>query len=251
MFTGKQLAEYCKKIYAHKDHWAYWYGTYGNMCTDAKYKSKKKQYPEHYGSSRTSGYMKDIEKKRRCADCVGMIKSFFWTGGKYDTEPKYGTNHCPDKSANGMIEYCKKTGPINTIPDIPGLVVWKPGHIGVYVGDGYTVEMRGFDYDCVLRKVSAGPWTKWGMLPKTMIAYDEEPEPKPEPTEYGHVLVTGDRVNIRSAPGVASKDIGTVRKDDMLVYQGISKEADGKPWYLIVYKNQNGWISSRYAKLVK
>lgn len=30
----------------------------------------------------------------------------------------YGTNHCPDKSANGMIAICKKTGPIKDIPDI-------------------------------------------------------------------------------------------------------------------------------------
>ena len=181
MFTGKQFAEYCEEMYRNKDHWAYWYGTYGNQCTLKKYESKKKQYPEHYGSSRKSGYMKDIEKGRRCADCVGMIKSFFWTGGKYDTDPKYGTNHCPDNSANGMIAICKKTGKIKDIPDIPGLVVWKSGHIGVYIGGGYTIEMRGFYYDCVKRKVKDGPWTKWGMLPDSMISYDDKPKPEPEP----------------------------------------------------------------------
>ena len=246
MFTGKELAAYCETMYANKNHWAYWYGTYGNQCTEAKYKSKKKQYPEHYGSSRTKGYMKDIEQGRRCADCVGMIKSFFWTGNKYDTDPKYGSNGCPDKSANGMIELCKVTGPISTIPDIPGVVVWTNGHIGVYIGGGYTIEMRGFDYDCVKRKVKDGPWKKWGKLP--MLSYDE---PKPEPTEYGHVLVTGGSVNIRSAPGVKSKDIGTAHKGDLMVYQGVTREADGKPWYLIVWENQNAWISSKYSKLVE
>jgi hypothetical protein len=246
MFTGKELALYCEEIYANKSHWAYWYGTYGNMCTEAKYKSKKKQYPEHYGSSRTAGYMKDIELKRRCADCVGMIKSFFWTGNHYDTDPKYGTNGCPDKSANGLFKMCKTTGDIKTIPDIPGIVVWKDGHIGVYIGGGYTIEMRGFDYDCVKRKVKDGPWKKWGKLP--MLSYDE---PKPEPSEYGHVLVTGGSVNIRSAPGVKSKDIGTAHKGDLLVYQGVTQEADGKPWYLIIWENQNAWISSKYSKLVE
>ena len=185
MFTGRQLADYCEEIHRHKDHWAYWYGTYGNKCTQKKYEAKKKQYPEHYGSSRTKGYMKDIEAGRRCADCVGMIKAFFWTNGQYDTDPKYGTNHCPDKSANGMISYCKKTGPIKDIPDIPGLVVWKSGHIGVYVGGGYTVEMKGFDYDCQRNKVTKGPWTKWGMLPDSMISYDDQPEPKPDPEPIG------------------------------------------------------------------
>lgn len=176
-------------MYANKAHWAYWYGTYGNKCTLKKYESKSKQYSypkyDHYKPSRKPGYMKDIEQGRRCADCVGMIKSFFWTGGKYDTDPKYGTNHCPDKNANGMLAICKKTGDISTIPDIPGLVVWKSGHIGVYIGGGYTIEMRGFDYDCVKRKVTDGPWTKWGMLPDTMITYDDQPTPKPEPGPIG------------------------------------------------------------------
>lgn len=246
MFTGKELALYCEEMYANKSHWAYWYGTYGNMCTEAKYKSKKKQYPEHYGSSRTAGYMKDIEQKRRCADCVGMIKSFFWTGNHYDTDPKYGTNGCPDKSANGLFDMCKVTGDIKTIPDIPGIVVWKDGHIGVYIGGGYTIEMRGFDYDCVKRKVKDGPWKKWGKLP--MLSYEE---PKPEPSEYRHVLVTGGSVNIRSGPGTDKKDIGTAHKGDLLPYQGVTEPWGGRDWYLIEWENQNGWISSKYSKLVE
>jgi len=183
VFTGKQLAEYCEKVY--KAGWVYWYGTYGKRCTQSLYESKKKQYPSHYGSSRTSGYMRDIAEGRTCADCVGMIKAFFWSGGEFGAEPKYGTNHCPDKSANGMIAICSQTGPISTIPDEPGLVVWKDGHIGVYVGGGYTVEMKGFDYDCKRNKVKSGPWTKWGRLPASMITYDETPEPTPEPEPVG------------------------------------------------------------------
>lgn len=287
--------------------------------------------------------MEDIRQGRRCADCVGMIKSFFWTGNQLDTEPKYETNGCPDKSADGMFKLCKVTGEISTIPDIPGLVVWTNGHIGVYVGGGYTIEMKGFSYDCCRNKVKSGPWKKWGRLPDSMITYDDapqpepivdrdlkrgdigaevkelqenlialdfdcgswgadgdfgkctekavkafqrvygvdetgvydaatrvamekaleerdkpdpeptpEPQPEPEPApypEYRHVLITGGRMNVRSAPGVESKDIGTVRKGDMLVYQGVTQEAGGRPWFLIIYENQNGWVSSRYSRL--
>lgn len=246
MFTGKELAAYSEEMYKNKDHWAYWYGTYGNQCSMKKYESKKKQYPEHYGSSRKSGYMKDIEQGRRCADCVGMIKSFFWTGNRYDTDPKYGTNGCPDKSANGLFDMCKVKGDIKDIPDIPGIVVWKSGHIGVYVGGGYTVEMKGFDYDCRRNKVADGPWKKWGKLP--MLSYDE---PKPEPSEYRHVLVTGGSVNIRSGPGTDKKDIGTAHKGDLLPYQGVTEPWGGRDWYLIEWENQNGWISSKYSKLVE
>ena len=246
MFTGKQLADYCEEMYRNKDHWAYWYATYGNLCTQKKYESKKKQYPDHSGSSRTKGYMKDIEQGRRCADCVGMIKNFFWTGNCYDTDPKYGTNGCPDKSANGLFDMCKVKGDIKDIPDIPGIVVWKSGHIGVYVGNGYTVEMKGFAYDCRRNKVTDGPWKKWGKLP--MLSYDE---PKPEPSEYRHVLVTGGSVNIRSGPGTDKKDIGTAHKGDLLPYQGVTEPWGGRDWYLIEWENQNGWISGKYSKLVE
>ena len=169
MFTNVQLAEFALKAFAAK--WVYWYGTYGNKCTQCKYESKAKQYPAHYTASRKSGYMQDIANGSTCADCVGLIKAFFWTGGDVNATPKYGSNNCPDKSADGMFALCKETGAISSIPNIPGIVVWKSGHIGVYVGDGYTVEMRGFAYDCVKRRVSDGPWTKWGKLPASMLTY--------------------------------------------------------------------------------
>ena len=171
MLTGRQLAAYCERVYGAG--WVYWYGTYGRKCTQSLYDGKRKQYPSHYTASRTCGYMKDIREGKWCADCVGMIKSFFWTGGCFETVPKYATNHCPDKSANGMFALCAQTGPIKTIPDIPGLVVWKSGHIGVYVGNGYTVEMKGFNYDCRRSRVKDGPWVKWGKLPASMICYDD------------------------------------------------------------------------------
>lgn len=323
MLTGKQLAEYCEKVY--KAGWVYWYGTYGQKCSTSLYNSKRNQYPSHYTSARASGYKKDIQAGKRCADCVGMIKSFFWTGGKFDTDPKYGSNGCPDKSANGTIEYCSETGPIKTIPDEPGLVVWKSGHIGVYVGNGYTVEMKGFDYDCKRNKVTAGPWTKWGRLPKSMITYTGEtadpvqsseslPEglskgdhgsavtalqilltkwnPKCLP-KYGidgdfgsetekavkafqaedglpvtgvydeatrkalsevtaagkkQVVVTGDSVNVRTAPNTTTgRILGVVHKDYHLPYQGQDSDAG---WHLIVYDGQNAWISGKYSKVV-
>lgn len=245
MFTGNELANYALTVYANKSHWCYWYATYGNLCTLSRYEGKKRQYPypkyNHYNPSRTSGYMKDIELGRRCADCVGFIKSFFWTGNKYDTNPVYNTNHCPDTNADGMFKLCKETGDIKNIPDIQGLVVWKAGHIGVYVGGGYTVEFKGFDYDCQKNKVTDGKWKKWGKLPPSMITYDE---PKPEKQE---VVVTGGSVYVRTAPNTQTgKILGVVHKGDRLPYQG---EVSDMGWHLVEYKNQNGWISGKYSKL--
>ena len=175
MFTNIQLVEFCQAVY--KAAWVYWYGTCGYKCTESLYNSKAKQYPSHYTAARKSGYMADIKAGKMCADCVGMIKGFFWMSGDPTGKNVYKANNCPDVSADGMIKLCKETGPISSIPDVPGLVVWKSGHIGVYVGNGYTIEMRGFAYDCVKRKVTDGPWTRWGRLPDTMLQYTDMPAP--------------------------------------------------------------------------
>lgn len=183
MFTNMELAAFCQAVYAAK--WVYWYGTCGYKATSSLYNSKKKQYPAHYTAAREKGYRADISDGKMCADCVGLIKAFFWLGGDLGGKSRYGANGCPDKSANGMYALCKEHGPISTLPDVPGMIVWKSGHIGVYVGDGYTVEMQGFAADCVKRKVSKGTWTHWGKLPASMLSYDGAAvTPDTPPTRY-------------------------------------------------------------------
>ena len=200
MFTNLMLAAYCEQVYAAK--WVYWYGTCGYDCTTSLYNRKKEQYPGHYTSSRESGYKADIRAGKMCADCVGMIKSFFWKGGKLDGKNVYQSNNCPDKSANGMYELCKEHGKIATIPEIPGLVVWKSGHIGVYIGNGYTIEERGFAYDCVKRKVSEGPWTHWGKLPESMLIYVDGIASAEE-----HIFALGERTLQNGCTGADVKEM--------------------------------------------
>lgn len=43
----------------------------------------------------------------------------------------------------------------------PGLLVWKDGHVGVYVGNGVVVESRGVDSGVVRTFLKDRPWTNW------------------------------------------------------------------------------------------
>ena len=73
-----------------------------------------------------------------------------------------------------------------------------------------------------------------------------KPEPEPKPGEEV-VIVTGGSVYVRTAPDKETgKILGVVHKGDALQYQGITFD---NGWYLIVYENQNGWISGKYSKL--
>ena len=78
---------------------------------------------------------KSIDGRYLC-DCSGMIKAVFW-GYPYG-ERKY-ENGLPDISADQMINKCTNvSSDFKNI--VPGELVWKSGHIGVYLRDGVVIE---------------------------------------------------------------------------------------------------------------
>lgn len=186
-FTNEHFAAYCLKMVGQP----YWYGTCGYKATTSLLNRKAKQYPSHYGSSRTSRYKQDIRDQKVVCDCIGGAKGYAWTGGGQvmldaigndnAVANKYGSNGCPDKGANSMFSYAKSKGmdwgAIDTLPEIVGLALHTDGHVGYYVGDGYAVEWRGFSYGCVRTKVKDRKWKYWYKLP--FIQYGEASEDAP------------------------------------------------------------------------
>lgn len=142
---------------------AYWYGTCVYDCTKSLLTRKAQQYPTHYKDNRMKQYNADISAKKKCSDCVGLIKGYYWT--REDGTMKYGLDGRPDKGANGMFQAAKEKGPISTLPEIPGLLLHSPGHVGVYVGEGWAIEARGFAYGIVKTHVSERKWTHWFKCP--------------------------------------------------------------------------------------
>ena len=73
---------------------------------------------------------------------------------------------------------------------------------------------------------------------------------KPAPAKQ-YVAVTGITVNVRSAPGTSgTRIIGVAKRGDRLPYQGESRDVSGTPWYLVIFQNQNAWISGKYSRVV-
>lgn len=143
-------------------HWGYVYGTYGLVLDLSLYEYKQEQYPDE-----VCGYAEYIETNwlgGRTADCVGLIKGYCWLDT--DTlEVGYATNGMPDISADAMYYNATEKGTIDTIPEIPGLAVWQPGHIGIYIGDGYVIEAKGTMYGVVKTRLTDGRWTHWLKVP--------------------------------------------------------------------------------------
>ena len=165
MKTAKGLVEYAKAQLGLP----YWYGTFGNIGTEALYISKKKQYPKYYNWKGTQFDNFSSQYGKRVHDCVGLIKGYLWCDTPTAT-PKY--NSSQDVSANDMRSVCKEKGDIGSMPDIPGVLVFMNGHVGVYIGGGYVIEARGHEYGVVKTALKSRPWKWWGKCP--YITYSNE-----------------------------------------------------------------------------
>lgn len=134
-------------------------------------------YPNQYTTSRKKTLQSVIAKSYGC-DCVGLIKSYWWGG---IGSPNYDVK--TDIAAGGFYERAQVIGDINSIPEIPGLVVYMDGHVGVYVGNGKVIECTWGVYgDGVVKTNLKGRgWKYWLKAP--YIDYVDEPE-------EGYVLYT-------------------------------------------------------------
>lgn len=138
----------------------YWYGTFGQKATKSLLNAKTKQYPKHYTPKRMDKYK--MQLGARVHDCIGLIKGYLWSNSP-TSSPKY--NESQDVSANGMLKLCKEQGKISTLPEIPGVLVFMKGHVGVYIGKGKVIEARGFNYGVVETALEDRKWTSWGKCP--------------------------------------------------------------------------------------
>lgn len=163
-------------IEAHDAGWGYVWGTYGHVLTRSYYEAKLAQYPEGVGNY--ADFILANWLGKRTADCVGLVKGYCW----FDPEAQsigHAVNGMPDIATEQMIEWCDEKGSIDTMPEIPGLLLWMDGHVGIYIGDGYAIEAMGTRYGVVKTQVAGRGWQKWGKIP--CIEYIEEAE-ETEPT---------------------------------------------------------------------
>ena len=239
----------------------YWYGTVCYECTESLLKRKKAQYPKHYTESRMARYQSDIKNGRWAADCIGLAKGYMW----WDSEKKsakYASNGCPDSSANGMLEAAKEKGAIDTLPEIPGLMLWMSGHAGIYIGDGWVIEERGFNYGCVKTRLSARPWKKWYKLPGvTYLAADngegketapfktgkEEKEVQNEDAAGACVRITGNQVNVRRGDSTEYAVVDTLNRGDELEWVATAENG----WHAVRFKGEVVWVSGEYGERVE
>ena len=158
-------------ISAYQSRWGYVMGTFGQVLTVDLLEAKLQQLPDAIGPY--EDYIRANYLGVRTADCIGLIKGYSW----YDPETgniNYGSNGMPDVSADQIYAQAAEKGSMATMPEIPGILVHAPGHIGIYIGNGYAIEAMGTKYGVVKTAISSRNWTGWCKNP--YINYIEETE---------------------------------------------------------------------------
>lgn len=136
-------------------------------------------YPTHYrgtnGSTEARFNIGQWDGQNFCFDCSGLIKAILW-GWSASKSAAYGgavycSNGVPDINDAGFYNACEMhiLTDINAIP--VGALLWKPGHVGVYVGNGYAIECTPAFNNGVQKTAVAGRgWQAWGYMP--YVEYD-------------------------------------------------------------------------------
>ncbi len=149
-------------VHAWESGWGYVWGTYGIVLTESLLAYMVSQYPDGVGNH--ENFIRAHWLGGRTTDCVGLIKGYSWLSPETMTID-YGTHGMPDIGANQMYYTARESGPISTMPDIPGLAVWHEGHIGVYIGGGQVIEAMGTKNGVVKTELAKRNWTHWLKIP--------------------------------------------------------------------------------------
>jgi hypothetical protein len=141
VMKASDLAKTCEEI-AKKHKTIYVMGCFGAPMTEVN----KTRYINHHSYNRRTNRKPMIQAATADTfgfDCVNLIKGILW-GWNGDKNAIYGgatykVNGVPDVSADGMIAECYSVTTDFGKIEI-GEVLWTPGHVGVYVGNGLAVE---------------------------------------------------------------------------------------------------------------
>lgn len=135
--TAQGLVDYC--LYWMDQPHCYSWDANGQYLTKEFLDTYSACYPDWFGKDDRLELRREIQDQGvRAFDCIGLIKAYVWADYSQDN-----TSRRTDETNY----YCKNVlhqdtpfGPLRDIPEVPGIVVWKKGHVGIYLGDGQVLE---------------------------------------------------------------------------------------------------------------
>ena len=166
-------------------------------------------------TSTTNGDRAVTLYRKRLTQKVGEIRAFDCSGLVYYCLKQAGAQQS-DISSRGLYARCtalsKEALQAGDLVFHHSAESKRVTHVGVYVGNGKTIECKGRDVGVVQSSVNASYWNRFGRFPALKVSETQPQESYDEINEavIGSVLVDGVKVrgNVRSGPSTAEKRIG-------------------------------------------
>lgn len=234
---------------ALEEGWGYVWGYDGTLYTEAdakKHRAAGRSTPQQRDPA--TYWTEDCRKwfGKVCADCSGLI---VWAIRQ--STPAYS-----DRNSATFKNQFAKGGAIASIPEIPGLAVWRSGHIGIYMGNGDVIEARGTDYGVVKTRLAGRNFTHWGCIKDVDYSdpgSENDDEASMNQVIPGRVLygeVSGN-CNLRSLPRATeeAKIHGVLPKGSRVLIREYSES-----WAIVLGfidgVNKGGYASTKYLTKV-
>lgn len=167
--TAQGLVKYVKRMFSQTTR--YLFGTMGVYITPERVEAKRSQYPEWYTEERITQEGRFYSYAGFVGlDCSGLIKSYYFGGIGL---PDYTCER--DFNSQGLLEHAEKKGPMNTLPELPGVCLYMKEHVGIYIGKGKVIECTCSDVfgnGVVMTKIGDRPWEQWFYCP--FVSYEQD-----------------------------------------------------------------------------
>lgn len=135
--TAEGLAEYAKKAYSSPN--VYVWGGFGEYLTDEILDEKIARWPDWYVPEQVEFRRILANRNIRGYDCIGLIEAYLWNDySQYNPwlyKPEEFLTTAELIARNDLVK-----GDMEHLPERPGLVLWRSGHVGVYIGNGKVIE---------------------------------------------------------------------------------------------------------------
>lgn len=224
----------------------YWYACFGQKGSAQLLSYKRSVYPKFYTAKDFS-----TQYGQRVHDCAGLIKGALWSDTP-TSAPVYNSKE--DYGATGFYNRCTETGAIGSLPEIPGVLLFKgtaktKTHVGIYAGAGKVIEAKNHANGVIISDLKATAWKFWGKC--HLIDYATAPELPPEtPANNARVIYQVNTkkspLRIRNAPSIKAKQIGLMPKGAR-----VEGELASNGWAKVYYNKIVGYASAQYLKVIK
>lgn len=155
-------------VYAYKaveNKWGYARGTVGETLTESLLSLLAKKNPVYYTPEKVETSHRWLG--HQVADCSGLIRGYLYEKerGYSVSWREFGYVRFLNSDAYALNSSKTETNVMDAMPDLPGIILHRSGHVGIYVGNNMVIQAQSAKQGVTLSEFKAKDWWTWAYVP--------------------------------------------------------------------------------------